>query len=195
MDRPRIDYCSENVGLAAYFALLRCRQFTRLWRRRMIVPSYLRQAIIVGTFGLFALIAFLYWSYRPRRLNEPYLHYAAEQWTTIRSGNLLERESRRIVGTAALDCGRVPLNSSPTKVNNCIAGAWAEKRAFKASWQILAVDAIVEDGLLGTSDGRLYQFQYLEGPYVPNWQSVRISECPKPVTLRTATATGGPYCY
>ena len=159
------------------------------------MPSHSRLVVLAASLGLFALIAFLYWSYRPRRLNEPYLHYAAERWTTIRSGNLLERESRRIVGTAALDCGRVLLNSSPTRVNNCIAGAWAEKRAFKGSWQILAIDAVVEDGLLGTSDGRLYQLQYLEGPYVPNWRSVRISECPKPVTLRTATATGGPYCY
>jgi hypothetical protein len=172
-----------------------CRQFTGVSRRRMIVLSHLRQAVIAVALGLFALIAFLYWSYRPRRLNEPYLHYAAEQWKTIRSGNLLERESRRIAGSAALDCGRVRLDSSATKLNQCVANVLAEKRAFKASWQILAVDGAVEDGLLGTSDGRVYQFQYLEGPYVPNWRSVRISECQKPVRLRTDIATHGPYCY
>lgn len=147
------------------------------------------------TLGLLALIAFLCWSYRPRRLNEPYFHYATEQWTTIRSGNLLERESRKIVGTAALDCGRVLLNGSATKLNQCVASALAEKHAFKARWKLPAIDADVEDGLLGTEDGRVYQFQYLEGPYVPDWRSVRISECPKPITLRTATATGSPYCY
>jgi hypothetical protein len=149
--------------------------------------------VIAVALGLFALIAFLYWSYRPRRLNEPYLHYAAEQWRSIRSGNLLERESRRIVGSAALDCGRVRLNGSATKLNQCVTDALAEKRAFKASWQLPAIDASVEDGLLGTADGHLFQFQFLEGPYVPNWRSVRVSECPKPVTL-SAGVTGGPYC-
>jgi hypothetical protein len=73
---------------------------------------------MAAALGFFALIAFLCWSYKPRRLNEPYLHYAAEQWRTIRSGNLLERESRRVVGTAALDCGRVPLNGSATNLRS-----------------------------------------------------------------------------
>jgi hypothetical protein len=150
---------------------------------------------MAAALGFVALIAFLCWSYKPRRLNEPYLHYAAEQWRTIRSGNLLERDSRRVVGTAALDCGRVPLNGSATKLNKCVVSAWTQRRAFKGRWQLLAVDAVVEDGLLGTADGRLYQFQYLEGPYVPNWRSVRISECPKPVTFTADAVTGRLYCH
>jgi hypothetical protein len=150
---------------------------------------------MTAAFACVALIAFLYWSYTPRRLNEPYLHYAAEQWRTIRGGNLLERESRRVVGSTAVDCGRVPLNGSTTKLNNCVVSAWAEKRAFKARWQLLGIDAVVEDGLLGTSDGRLYQFQYLEGPHVPNWRRVGIFECPKPVTFKADTVTGALYCY
>jgi hypothetical protein len=92
----------------------------------------------------------------------------------MRNGNLLGRESRRVVGAAALDCGRVPLNGSATKVNNCVNGAWAERRAFKARWELVGIDAQVEVGLLGTVDGRLFHFQYLEGPYVPNWRSVGI---------------------
>jgi hypothetical protein len=158
------------------------------------MPSHSRLVVLAASLGLFALIAFLYWSYKPRRLNEPYRHYAAEQWRTFRSGNLLERESRNVVGTAALDCGRLSLNGSAAKLNDCVFGALAERRAFKARWQLLGIDAVVEDGLLGTADGRLYQFQYLEGPHVPNWRSVRISECPKPVKLRADT-TGSLYCY
>jgi hypothetical protein len=157
------------------------------------MPSYFGRAV-AAAFALFALIAFLYWSYKPRRLNEPYRHYAAEQWRTIRSGNLLERESRRVVGTAALDCGRVPHDGSATKVNSCVASAWADRRAFKARWERLGIDAAIEDGLLGTADGRLFHFQYLEGPYVPNWRSVSIWECPKPVTLRVDRDTGTLNC-
>jgi hypothetical protein len=159
------------------------------------MPSHLRLVVLAASLGLFALIAFLYWSYKPRRLNEPYRHYAAEQWRTFRSGNLLERESRNLVGTAALDCGRVSINGSAAKLNDCVLGALAERRAFKARWQLLAIDAVVEDGLLGTADGRRYQFQYLEGPHVPNWRSVRISECPNPVKLRADTVTGSLYCH
>ena len=160
----------------------------------MISSSSTRQAA-VAALGLIGLVALLLWLYRPRQLHEPYVHYAAEQWRTIRSGNLLERESRRILWASALDCGRVLLGGPHAEVNKCVANAWAGKRAFKASWQILAVDAIVEDGLLGTADGRLFQFQYLEGPYVPNWRSVRIFECPKPITLKMASTNDSPYCY
>jgi hypothetical protein len=70
----------------------------------------------------------------------------------MRNGNLLERESRRVVGSAALDCGHVPLNGSATKVNNCVNGACAERRAFKARWELVGIDAQVEDGPFGTAD-------------------------------------------
>jgi hypothetical protein len=155
---------------------------------------HLKRAVMAAGFGLLVLIAILYWAAKPAWLNEPFLHYASEQWRTMRSGNLLERESRKIVGTAALDCGRVPLNGSATKLNTCIFREWAAKRAFKASWDLLGIDAVVEDGLLGTADGRLYHFQYLEGPNVPDYRLVNIRECPKPVTLRADSTTGLFYC-
>lgn len=151
------------------------------------MASYLRQAAIVV---VLVLIGFLFWSYKPRRLNEPYLHYAAEQWRTLQSGNLLERESRSVIGTAALDCGRVPLKGSASGVNNCITRMRDEKRAFMGRWELPGIDAVVEEGLLGTADGRLYHFQYLEGPFVPNWRSVRIRECRKPVMLKADSITG-----
>jgi hypothetical protein len=150
-----------------------------------------RKQIAIGTASVVvAIIVFLIWSSVPRYLNEPYLHYAAEQWRTIWNGNLLERESRRIAGTDALDCGRVPSKSSPERLNNCIETARSTKRAFKSRWELTAIDAEVEGGLFGTADGRVFHFQYLEGPHVPGYRKIDIHECPAPIALKTNSVTG-----
>ncbi len=150
--------------------------------------------LCVALASLTLLAAVLWLQVRPVR-NEPFSHYLAEQWRVVRFGKLLNRETGKIVGKNALDCGYVRVGGSFTDLNKCIERAIKTKRAFKARWELPAIDAEVEDGFLGSADGRVFQFQHSEGPFVPNYRHVNIRECPQPTRVSADNLTGDLHCF
>ncbi len=159
---------------------------TVIWNvsRNSGVISTVRHRIALSGLGLGLVLALFCWAIKPTKLGEPYGHYASEQWQTFRHGDLLHRKVRQVVGVPEVDCGKLSLRQSPDKLNACVTAAWKAKRSFLARWEMPSIDATVENGLAGSGDGHLYQFQYLEGRYVPDYRRMNIRECMSPVVLR-----------
>ena len=133
----------------------------------------------ISVTALVIVVATLLWLRLPHCPSEPLAHYARELRRTIWDGPLLDREIRRMAGADVLDCGHISVGGyfSP---NDCVESAARAKRPFKVRWELPATDARVEDGLLGTADGRLFHFQHLEGPHVPDFRRVNWYKCPNP---------------
>ena len=110
------------------------------------------------------------------------LDYASGRWTTLRNGDLLERESRKMAGPAAVDCGRAPLGG-PLRVNDCVLSAMREKRPFRARFIVLGIDAHIERALIEAADGSAYEITFMEGPYVPAEYTLYEKQCPEPLKL------------
>lgn len=137
---------------------------------------------VVLVFGLTVLLA---WRWHSQFLpNESLSQYLSQEWRTWRYGDLLERESSALSGTAARDCGRARWGENVRAVNDCAMMAFRAKKLFRARWQLLGIDGEVWDGIVSTPNGRLYQLQFLVGPFVPGTRLVQKYECPTPFTLR-----------
>ena len=150
-----------------------------------------RTVLTLALIGIAVAAGPLWWSSKPRLLGEPYSHYATEQWRIFRGGDLLQREVRKLIGVPAVDCGSVQVDrgsvnhvQSASEMNACITRARVGRQSFIARWDMPAIDAEVVDGLAGSADGRLYHFQYLEGPHVPGFRRVNLYECGHPITLQ-----------
>ena len=150
--------------------------------------------ILAGAVVCFVVIL-VWWRHDRFLPNEPFLRYVSEQWQTWRSGDLLERESRSLSGSRAIDCGRTQVGKDTQKVSDCAQAAFANNRPFRARWQLQGIDGEVEDALVTTPDGRAYQLQLLVGPFVPGARRVQKYECPKPVTLMKENQSGKLTCF
>lgn len=128
-------------------------------------------------------VTFIWWRHHQRLPNEPFLQYLGEEWQTWRSGDPLDRESRLLSGSRAIDCGRTPLGADPRKVNDCALAAFSKSRPFRARWELMGIDGEVWDAIVTTPEGRVFQLQFLVGPFVPGARLVQKYECPQPVTL------------
>ena len=124
------------------------------------------------------------WKHEAFYTNRSMLDYASNRWTTLWFGDVLERESRRLAGPGAVNCGRAPAEAAE-KVNDCILRAAQQKqRPFWGSYTMGAIDYSVETAVVGTVEGRTYEITFMEGPYVPPESRFSRAECPQPRTLK-----------
>jgi hypothetical protein len=110
------------------------------------------------------------------------LNYASDRWSTFRHGDPLERESRKIAGPGAVDCGRAPFGG-PLRVNDCVLRAVIEKRPFRARFILIGIDYHLETALVGAAEGSAYEITFMEGPYVPPEYRLQQEQCPEPLKL------------
>jgi len=135
--------------------------------------------VLVLFAGLFSI-----WRHEAAYSNRSMLDYASNRWTTLWVGDLLERESRRLAGPGAINCGRASVGA-PERVNDCILkAAQQEGRAFWGRYSMPAKDAYLEKAVVGTAQGRTYEIVLAEGPAVSPDARLSESECPQPRNLR-----------
>jgi hypothetical protein len=126
---------------------------------------------------------FVVWRHEASYSNRSIWNYASNRWTTFWFGDLVERESRRLAGPSAINCGHASLGA-PDRVNDCILKAAQQKdRAFWGRYTMPAKDAYREMALVGTADGRTYEVIWTEGPCVPPEDRFSQHECPQPRSL------------
>jgi hypothetical protein len=136
-----------------------------------------------GIIVVLALLVWLFWRHEALYSNRSMLDYASNRWTKLWSGDLLERESRRLAGTGAINCGRAPAEAAE-RVNDCMLKAAQQKgRAFWGRYAMPAIDANVETAVVGSVDGHTYEITFKEGPHVPPESRFSRSECPQPRNL------------
>lgn len=114
--------------------------------------------------------------------NRSMLNYAQDRWTAFRYGDTLERESRKLAGPSAIDCGRAPLGG-PLRVNACVLRAIKENSPFRARYVVLGINFPTETSLIRAADGRAYEITFMEGPYVPPEYRLSKRQCPEPLKL------------
>lgn len=133
---------------------------------------------------------FVVWRHEAFYSNRSMRDYASNRWTTFWFGDLLKRESRRLAGPSAINCGRAPLGA-PERVNDCILKTAHQKdRAFGGRYTMPAKDAYLEMALVGTADGRTYEIIWTEGPCVPPDHRFSQKECPQPRNLKLTAPNG-----
>jgi hypothetical protein len=111
------------------------------------------------------------------------LNYAQDRWTAFRYGDRLERESRKLAGPSAVDCGRAPAKG-PLRVNACVLKATNQNVSFRARYVVIATDARMETSLVRAADGRAYEITFMEGPYAPPEFRLSRIQCPEPLNLK-----------
>jgi hypothetical protein len=101
----------------------------------------------------------------------------------------MEEGSRKLVGTNAVDCGRVTLGKDPKTATDCALGAFKADKAFRVPYDLRGIDSSVASGLVRTPDGKLYAMSFDGDPMggggiSPTRQRFTTAVCPQPVSLR-----------
>jgi hypothetical protein len=105
-------------------------------------------------------------------------------------GDAWDRESRKLSGPAATDCGRVPIHGDPKAANQCVVKAFAENKPFRVRYDLQGIDSNVSDGLVYTPNRQLYGLVFDGDPAGQggtSWERERAGRvaCPQPFQLYT----------
>jgi hypothetical protein len=102
-------------------------------------------------------------------------------------GDKLDRDSKRMAGRNAMDCGRVPIGGDAREASNCVLSAVGDKRPFRVRYETTSSDQASAVGLIGARDGHIYHLFFLGG--APDGrvhfftQSVWVTRCPEPIVF------------
>jgi hypothetical protein len=177
--------CMERRCMLVYvepfrFVWLSMSKFRTVWATTMVVI-------------ILAIVFVARWHADAVHTNRSMLDNAQDRWTAFRYGDTLERESRKLAGPSATDCGRAPFGG-PLRVNACVLRAIKENSPFRARYVVLATDVRMETSLIRAAEGRAYEIIFMEGPYVPPEYRLSKRQCPEPLKLEAtdqASIDGG----
>jgi hypothetical protein len=111
----------------------------------------------------------------------------------------MEEGSRKLVGTNAVDCGRVTLGKDPKTATDCALNAFRTNRPFRVRYDLRGIDSDVSAGLLRADDGKLYAMSFDGDPMggggvSPTNQRFTTELCPQPWNVRV-TQNGRLNCF
>ena len=104
-------------------------------------------------------------------------------------GDDLERQSRKLSGSHAIDCGRVPYRGNPTAANECAFKSFREGKPFRVRYDERGFDSDISVGLAYTPEGKLYSLSFdgdpSEGRGGTSWSRQRVGKlvCPSPFQM------------
>jgi hypothetical protein len=142
-----------------------------------------------GLLAAVVIIGFIGW------LNYGWILWNTPAWTrrveasALRSfGDAWERQSRKLGGPHAVDCGRVRIRSSPDSATQCALNAFHNGKPFRVRYDLQGIDSNVSAGLVYTPEGKMYGLTFDGDPYGQGGTSrsrQRTSQvtCPVPLHL------------
>jgi len=108
------------------------------------------------------------------------LHALGDDW---------ERQSRKLSGPRAADCGRVGVRGSPTAATECALKAFREGKPFRVRYDLPGIDSDISAGLVYTPEGKLYRLNFDGDPSGgqggTSWSRQRVGKaaCPLPFQI------------
>jgi hypothetical protein len=100
--------------------------------------------------------------------------------------DLLEQESRKLVGTDAVDCGRVPIAGDPKAASDCALTAQNKGKPFRVRYDIPGIDSFLAVAMVRTPIGTVSVLQYDSDPSGGGRRGGGViypNRCPEPVHL------------
>ena len=104
------------------------------------------------------------------------------------SGDALDRQSRKLSGPRATDCGRVGDRENRTVANECALKAFREGKPFRVRYDLRGFDSAISEGLVYTPEGKLYTLFFDGDPSGrggTSWSRQRLGQvtCPLPFQI------------
>jgi hypothetical protein len=102
------------------------------------------------------------------------------------SPDLLESQSKQMVGPRGIDCGRVLVGGDPTTATKCALKAQSSKRPFRVRYDLQGIDSSVAVSIVHTPAGNVGVLQYDSDPLGGGGrahENVYPNRCPEPVHL------------
>jgi hypothetical protein len=142
------------------------------------------------TAGL-GLTAILMFSVSCGRANPAYGMQSTNQATNLPQSteDPLERESKKLAGPSAMDCGRVEISGNPKTATDCALAAQKAGKPFRIRYELQGVDSEVAVAIVRTPAGIVSTLSYdsLGMPVLPR-------PCPVPVQF-SVTRSGRINCF
>jgi hypothetical protein len=173
----------------------RCHFSTESAMRRWIIPIIVVVAL--------ASIWFAYtWYYVDGAVAATKLYNNFGHWALRRFGDLLERQSKKLAGSDAVDCGRLwlgvaffwPESSARNRrqavaASQCAIQAFNSGKSFRVRYQIQGVDSDGAIGFASPGRGLVYTLLFDGDPLGQGGtnffrQRVRTYSCPSPLALK-----------
>jgi hypothetical protein len=144
-----------------------------------------RVALIV----VIVVVGFVIW------LNYGWIFWNASTWrqeierfALSRLGDAWERQSRKLGGPSAIDCGRVRVHGDPAAASKCSLNAFQRRSPFRVRYDLQGIDSNVSAGLVYTPQGELYGLDFDGDPMGQggtSWSRQRTEKvlCPSPFQL------------
>jgi len=141
--------------------------------------------IAIGSLAAVLTIGFLVWlNYGWLLWNLPVWRSWVEAAALRTFGDAWERQSRKLSGDHAVDCGRVRVHRSAEAATECALKAFHAGKPFRVRYDLQGYDSDVSAGLVYTPEGKLYGLVFDGDPYGQggtSWSRQRTEKVPCPV--------------
>jgi len=113
----------------------------------------------------------------------------AEAFALHTFGDAWERQSRKLSGPHAIDCGHVSYRGNLTGANECALKAFGQRKPFRVRYDLRGLDSDISVGLVYTPDGKLYRLDFdgdpIRGQGGTSWSRQRVGKtaCPLPLQM------------
>lgn len=100
--------------------------------------------------------------------------------------DLLEKQSKRLAGPNAIDCGRVPIRGNPKAATDCALAAQEAKKPFRVLYDLQGIDSGVAVAIVRTDIGTVGALMYDSDPMGGGSRAHEVvypKRCPEPVHL------------
>lgn len=145
--------------------------------------------VVIGSFAAILIIGFLVWlNYGSILWNMPVWRSRVESFALHTFGDAWERQSGKLSGSNAIDCGRVRVRGNPEASTECAFRAFREGKPFRVRYDLRGIDSAVSAGLVYTPEGKLYGLFFDGDPYGhggTSWSRQRTETvpCPNPFQM------------
>ncbi len=109
----------------------------------------------------------------------------------------LERESKRLAGPSAINCGRVQVRGDPKTATDCVLAAQKAGKPFRVRYDLQGIDSAVAVAIVRTPVGTVGTLSYDSDPSGGGRTGGGVifpKPCPKPIQL-WVTRSGRINCF
>jgi hypothetical protein len=104
----------------------------------------------------------------------------------VRTGpDVLERQSQKLAGPHAVNCGEVRVGGNPKAATECVLAAQQAGRPFRVRYDLQGIDAKVAVAIVRGPAGRVRALSWIGGPNACciSHETVDRADCPLPIYL------------
>jgi hypothetical protein len=140
---------------------------------------------VVAILLCFVLGAMGWWYYGAFSWNYPLWRSRARLRVWRIFGDPLDKESKRITGRDAVNCGASDGREENTnRVTGCVSDAVSHHRGFRARFSYFGTESYGAEGLAGTPDGNVYELVLRISPVFSGNDVLLVRrECPVPLRI------------